>query len=93
MEDMDIIISRACEMCGVGVTEFLSPCRRRNLVVIREILTAYLHDERGMGWCELSRLFNRHHATIIHCYKSYHNDILDKDFKRKAETIINSLSL
>jgi chromosomal replication initiator protein len=62
------IISVVCDYYGVRKEDVWDKCRKRQVSIARQISMYLLREIKQAYFCDISAIFNRHHATIIHGY-------------------------
>lgn len=53
----------------VDSSEFTGKCRKREFVIGRQLIQYYFYNEQMMTLKQVGKVFNSHHATIIHNIK------------------------
>jgi hypothetical protein len=59
--------------------DMLSVCRKRRVILARQVLTAIIHKELWLTLIMTGKVFGQNHATIIHSIKSWNNSKELKD--------------
>ena len=82
------IINFICNHFNVSEEEILGNCRKKEIVLARQVVMYFCKKLLNMSLCEIGeRIGNRDHSTVIHAIKNvdekYHDDVtsLIKDFK------------
>lgn len=55
------------------IADLCRPDRTKEVVIQRQIVIRYLHDNLNMSFFKIGLLLNRHHASITHLYR---NDVI-----------------
>ena len=71
---VDIVFDRAEEYFGKPRSVFLGHSRKRELVIIRQMIVAIMREKK-YSWKKIGRLLNRNHSTIIHSLNMHKLDM------------------
>jgi len=63
---IDKLIKDICRSYGVGEKEILAKCRQEYIVMVRNIVFYNLRYKENLSLPTIGRLFNKHHATVMH---------------------------
>lgn len=66
LQPISAAISAACETWGVSVSDILSYRRTENVAWARAVVMTAGVDQYGFSVMQMSRMFDRHHGTILH---------------------------
>lgn len=69
---------------GCTLNDVAGYCRERHLVDLRKIVTHYLRTKENYTYSQLSKVFDRDHATAIH-YVNKHTEHVKYDAKYKEK--------
>jgi chromosomal replication initiation ATPase DnaA len=96
-KDVTRYIDGVCAELDISVSDLVSPCRKRHLSDLRQLLMFILRDEFEMTFEEIGRLFHRDHTTAVHGCKKMMLYIETKQinlfhgtYLRAAETVYQS---
>ena len=99
IDDMiDEMIDNISNICGVNKELLLSPSRKREIAIPRQILTYFLIYKFNIGMYvplyKIGLVLNRHHATLIYSKKSVEMglEVNDKLILGLFNNVYNSLS-
>ncbi len=85
---IDEVIDISCEIAQLKKEIFLSPCRKREYVFLREIVANILCIRFRLSTILVGKGINRDHSTITALLKSYNVDYrYDKEFKSLSDRI------
>ena len=83
------ILERIEEVTGMPLSK-LSQKSNSEMVDLRCII--YFALKNYYGYSEIGRMFNKHHATIIHSVKRFENLYLyEREFRNKANKILKAI--
>jgi chromosomal replication initiation ATPase DnaA len=87
------MIEKISNHLGISLTKLMSKSRQRDICEARHICIGLISKfDTNITLKTLGALFCKHHATIIHCRRTYENLYeTDKNFKIKVTNVINSL--
>jgi len=77
-ETFEAVRNQIAEINNLSVDNLLSKTRKHELVRVRCMSYNILYYKYGASLCAIGRLFNRHHATIIHGLET-HKSLLATD--------------
>tara|TARA_S200002703_G_scaffold143267_3_gene136187 strand:- start:21389 stop:21850 length:462 start_codon:yes stop_codon:yes gene_type:complete len=77
-ETFESVRNKIAEVNHTDVEDLMSKIRRHELVRVRCMAYNMLYYKYGANLSEIARLFNRHHATIIHGLET-HKSLIDTD--------------
>ena len=65
-KDVTRFIDAVCAELEISVSDLVSPCRKKHLCDLRQLLMFILRDEFEMTYDEIGRYFNRDHSTAVY---------------------------
>jgi len=77
-ETFKSVRNKIAEINHIEIKDLMSKVRRHELVRVRCMAYNMLYYKYGANLTEIARLFNRHHATIIHGLDT-HKSLIDTD--------------
>tara|TARA_R100001440_G_scaffold45559_1_gene65212 strand:+ start:1388 stop:1807 length:420 start_codon:yes stop_codon:yes gene_type:complete len=77
-ETFESVRNKIAEVNNTEVKDLMSKIRRHELVRVRCMSYNMLYYNYGAKLTEIAKLFNRHHATIIHGLET-HKSLIDTD--------------
>jgi len=86
-------IRKTCDYLCIQEHKLLSPCRERNLVDARSMLTALFryHSKTTLPYIKIGKMMNRDHATAINALKRHANmSTLNKKGKAMHPDYVNT---
>jgi chromosomal replication initiator protein len=81
-----------CTLTKVEWSEMKGKCRKRELNDVRQTAMWIIRKGTSMSFYDVGKVFNRHHATILHAVKNV-EDLIQTDsmYRSSVEQIINHL--
>ena len=81
-----------CTLTKVEWSEMKGKCRKRELNDVRQTAMWIIRKGTSMSFYDVGKVFNRHHATVLHAVKNV-EDLIQTDNKYRAdvEQILNHL--
>jgi chromosomal replication initiation ATPase DnaA len=81
-----------CSLTQVEWDQMKGKCRKRELNDVRQIAMWIIRKGTSMSFYNVGKVFNRHHATVLHAVKSVENMIqTDNRYRADVEQILNHL--
>ena len=74
--DLDIILSKVCQVSGVAKEDILSVIRNREFVAARQLFFYYARKNTSHSLKKIGIFLGKDHATVLHSIKAV-NDLLD----------------
>jgi chromosomal replication initiator protein len=81
-----------CNLTQVEWSEMKGKCRKRELNDVRQTAMWIIRKGTSMSFYDVGKVFNRHHATILHAVKNV-EDLIQTDsmYRASVEQILNHL--
>lgn len=79
---VSLIINSACSIFSITEAELLSTSRRRDVVNARFACLFFVKEKTGWTITRVGKLFNRHHASVVHAMKKIEDIDYDPEFKK-----------
>jgi chromosomal replication initiation ATPase DnaA len=81
-----------CTLTLVDRDQLKSKCRKRELNDVRQIAMWIIRKGTSMSFYDVGKVFNRHHATVLHAVKNVEGLIqTDNKYRADVEQILNHL--
>lgn len=80
----DSVIRAVCQHYGITLGEMQVRCRKRQIVVPRQVAMYLLNKMLGIGCADVARVFKLHHTTAIHNFKLV-QDLIDTNEEFRNE--------
>jgi chromosomal replication initiation ATPase DnaA len=81
-----------CTLTQVDWDQMKGKCRKREINDVRQIAMWIIRKGTSMSFYNVGKVFNRHHATVLHAVKSVENMIqTDNRYRADVEQILNHL--
>lgn len=81
-----------CNLTQVEWEELKGKCRKRELNDIRQTAMWIIRKGTSMSFYDVGKVFNRHHATVLHACRNTENLIeTDRMYRAHVEQILNHL--
>jgi chromosomal replication initiation ATPase DnaA len=81
-----------CTLTLVDRDQLKSKCRKRELNDVRQIAMWIIRKGTSMSFYDVGKVFNRHHATVLHAVKNVEGLIqTDNRYRADVEQILNHL--
>lgn len=81
-----------CTLTQVDWDQMKGKCRKRELNDVRQIAMWIIRRGTSMSFYNVGKVFNRHHATVLHAIKSVENMIqTDNKYRADVEQILNHI--
>jgi len=81
-----------CNLTLIDWDQMKGKCRKRELNDVRQIAMWIIRKGTSMSFYDVGKVFNRHHATVLHAVKSVENMIqTDNKYRADVEQILNHL--
>ena len=88
--DKDSIILKVCNYYGISLNELMSKSRLRKIADARNTLYYIFHKCYKMTSVEVSKIFNKNHATILSGANKIDGFMrFDKVFRKQINQLIN----
>jgi len=71
-DEMDIF-ERVAQFVGIDSSEITGKCRKRKIMIARQLIQHYFYTNQMMTLKQVGRIFKAHHSTIIHNLKQANN--------------------
>ena len=72
---IDEVVTQSANYFKIDKREILKNSRKKRLVEIRRFIYTYLRDVNGNTYQSISSYFGRHHASVIHSYNNFRDDL------------------
>ena len=72
---IDEVVTQSANYFKINKREILKNSRKKRLVEIRRFIYTYLRDVNGNTYQSIASYFGRHHASIIHSYNNFRDDL------------------
>jgi len=81
-----------CTLTQVDWDQMKGKCRKRELNDVRQIAMWIIRRGTSMSFYNVGKVFNRHHATVLHAVKNVEG-LVETDYKYRAdvEQILNHI--
>jgi chromosomal replication initiation ATPase DnaA len=81
-----------CNLTLIDWDQMKGKCRKRELNDVRQIAMWIIRKGTSMSFYDVGKVFNRHHATVLHAVKSVENMIqTDNKYRADVEQILNHI--
>ena len=81
-----------CTLTKVEWSEMKGKCRKRELNDVRQTAMWIIRKGTSMSFYDVGKVFNRHHATVLHAVKNVEDLIqTDNKYRSDVEQILNHL--
>lgn len=81
-----------CTLTQVDWSEMKGKCRKRELNDVRQIAMWIIRKGTSMSFYDVGKVFNRHHATVLHAVKHVEGLIeTDNMYRAGVEQILNHI--
>ena len=81
-----------CNLTLIDWDQMKSKCRKRELNDVRQTAMWIIRKGTSMSFYDVGKIFNRHHATVLHAVKSVENMIqTDRMYRGHVEQILNHI--
>jgi chromosomal replication initiation ATPase DnaA len=86
------IMKVICTLTLLDWDQLKSKCRKRELNDVRQIAMWIIRKGTSMSFYDVGKVFNRHHATVLHAVKNVEGLIqTDNMYRASVEQILNHL--
>ena len=81
-----------CKLTLVDWEQLKTKCRKRELNDIRQTAMWIIRKGTSMSFYDVGKIFNRHHATVLHAVRNVENMIeTDNMYRAGVEQILNQI--
>ena len=80
-------VAMMCKRRHVTVEEVVGRSRTKAVVAARQVVWKWLHDERGLSWPEIAKLFDRKYFTVLGANGRRRDGVEDRVAERIAAWI------
>jgi len=79
MINKEFLLDLVCDVCDVNRQEVFGKCRKKKVVLAREVFAYFARNYVGMKFAEIGGVFGKHHSTVIHWLNVVHDYMEVKD--------------
>ncbi len=88
----DSLMDKAVDHFKLTREVLAGKCRKRNIVEARQVIMWVLMEKLRFSSCEVGRLMDKNHATVLHAKKKVNNLIdVEKGYKEYVYSFVTTL--